>query len=377
MIYLDNNSTTKPDKNALEAMAPLFEDLFGNPSSLHAFGQKASDKISEVRRQIAHQIGADETEIYFVSSGTEANNYCLIGMAYAYQKKGRHLITSKIEHASVLKTCAHLEKQGFEVTYLDVDDEGFVLPETLQEAIRPETTLISIGHVNSEIGTIQPLQQLIDVAEEIPFHTDAVQSFLKTDFHLENYPVALASFSGHKFHAPKGVGFFYRSKKLQLAPLIHGGAQEMNLRAGTENSAFIIAMGEAMRLYDTSHVSKMKELQAYLFSQLVDRFQVKINGPKNLDHRICTNVNVSFDNIEGELLLGKLSDQQIYISTGSACSSKASRISHVLEATSCPPSYIHGNIRIGLSRETTLEEIKQCVESIEAILSSQRFFTLN
>ncbi len=377
MIYLDNNATTLVDQIAVNAMQPYFQTLYGNPSSMHAFGESASQDILGVKQLIAQKLCCSEDEIFFTSSGTEANNFCLKGFAFAHQAKGRHLITSKIEHSSVLETFAFLEKKGFSVTYLDVDSEGFVDPNSLREQIRNETILISIGHVNSEIGTIQPLEALLEAAQGVAFHADVVQSFLKTDFNVQKYPVSLASFSGHKFHAPKGIGFIYKKKDVQLEPQIQGGHQETGLRAGTENTPYIIAMGKVIQNTHVDNLNTMRELQYALFLELKDRFGARINGPTDLLKRVCTNVNISFASQEGETLLKLLSDAKIYVSTGSACSSKQSRISHVLKAIGCPLDYIHGNIRIGLSKYTTRNEIQQFLKSLSDILANQHLFAVS
>lgn len=376
MIYLDNNATTQVDPDVIEAMEPFFRTYFANPSSLHFFGHSVSDKVEEVRSLIAQNIGCNSDEILFTSSGSEANNLCLKGYAFANRHRGNHLITSTIEHVSVLNSCAFLESQGFEVTYLDVNEEGFIIPETLQKAIKEETILISIAHVNNEIGTIQPLNELLAVSGDVPFHTDAVQSFLKTDFNVQNLNVALASFSGHKFHAPKGIGFIFKRKGIALAPQIHGGQQENELRAGTENVPYIIGLGKAIEKWDQKDVLHMKRLQTYLLGELKKIRGVKINGPEELDKRVCTNLNISLDVLEGESILHALSMDGICISTGSACHSKHSRISHVLQGIKCPPRFIHGNIRIGLSKYTSQQDVEAFLDRFLSLTSADFPFRL-
>ena len=376
MIYLDNNATTMVDPLVVSAMQPYLEHYYGNPSSIHSFGQQAFKKIEEVKDLIGKKIGCSGSEIFFTSSGTESNNLCLLGFAKAHRAKGNHIITSKIEHASILKPLAFLEKMGFDITYLDVDAEGFVDPQVLRKSIKKETILISIGHANSEIGTLQPLEELVEVAESIPFHTDAIQSFLKVDLDVQKLNLALVAFSGHKFHAPKGIGFIYKRKDIELEPLIYGGRQEGDLRAGTENVSGIVGLGAAIQNYHEQDVVRMRALQKKLLAELTDRFGVKINGPQNYLKRVCTNVNVSFDRVEGETILKGLSDAHIFISTGSACSSKKSRISHVMKSINCPPAFLHGNIRIGLSKFTTQEEIETFLETISRVISHQSHFSL-
>ncbi len=376
MIFLDNNATTQVDELATEAMLPFFNTVYANPSSLHQAGQDALAEVERVRRQIGEQLSCLPEEIFFTRSGTEANNFCLKHYALSNKERGNHLITSKIEHASVLEVCAFLETVGFEVTYLDVDEVGIIHPERLKEAIQKNTILVSIAHVNNEIGTIQPLKALLAVCEDIPFHTDAVQSFLKTDFSIENYPVALASFSGHKFHAPKGIGFVFKKKSLALPPYLHGGQQEKGVFAGTENVPYIVALGKAMECISSTHVEGMRHLQEYLVEQLMQIEGIRMNGPCDLSQRVCSNLNFSCNSLEGENILRELSSAEIYVSTGSACSSKHSRISHVLRAIQCPPEFIHGNVRVGLSKYTTRAEVETFIDKLSAIVTSHAQFRL-
>lgn len=357
-------------------MLPYFSHIFANPSSIHRFGNKARDNIQQVRHQIAKKINCKIDEIIFTSSGTESNNFCLKGYAFANKAKGNHIITSTIEHASVLNTCAFLEKHGFDITYLEVDSQGFVAPHSLEEKITDKTLLISIAHVNNEIGTIQPIEELVKVSRGITFHTDAVQSFLKTNFDVQQLNIGLASFSGHKFHAPKGIGFIYKRSDIALEPLIHGGHQEMNLRPGTENVPYIMGLGKAIESIGEKEIFLMKELQKYFLEEIAQFPGTRINGPEDLNKRICTNLNISCDCFEGEFVLQELAKLGCYVSTGSACQSSHSRISHVLQAIKCPPRFIHGNIRIGLSKFTRKSDIQNFLDYFSSIISTKSPFKL-
>ncbi len=376
MIYLDNNATTAIGPEVIDAMQPYFTQHFANPSSLHGFGCQVKEKVQEARNKIANKLGCSSEEIIFTSSGTESNNFCLKGMAFSNKHKGNQIITTPIEHASILATCNFLEKQGFEIVYLEVDSEGFVDPLTLKNAITDRTILISIAHANNEIGTIQDLASLLEVSNGIPFHTDAVQSFLKTDFDLRKLPVSLASFSGHKFHAPKGIGFVYKRADLLTDPLIHGGHQEMSLRSGTENVPYIIGLGKALTSIGSSEITHMQNLQSYLINELASIPGIQINGPTDPNKRLCNNLNISCDCLEGEYILHELSAHGLYISTGSACQSSHARISHVLQAIKCPFRYIHGNIRIGLSKYTTHADVQNFIGKFKQIISKPSHFKL-
>jgi cysteine desulfurase len=376
MVYLDNNSTTQVVPSVLQAMELYFIDQFANPSALHNLGSSVSEKIQDIRRLIAERIGCTAEEIIFTSSGSEANNLCLKGYLHANKSKGKHLITTGIEHASILSTSAYLEREGFKVTYLEVDNGGFVDPKALEAAITEETCLISIAHANNEIGTIQPIERLTRIRPDIAFHTDAVQSFLKMDFNVDALGVDLASFSGHKFHAPKGIGFVYKRKGCQLTPQIHGGQQEMHLRSGTENVPYIIGLGKAIEEMSESDLVYMRRLQRELIAKLKTISGVRINGPEDLSKRLCTNVNFSYEALEGEVILNELSSHGIYVSTGSACSSKYSRVSHVLQSINCPTRFIHGNIRVGISKFTTIEEVDTFIVKFKNIIAAHSPFRL-
>ena len=371
MIYLDNNATTSVDPIVLQEMLMIINEYYANPSSLHEFGHVVNNKLSAARKIVADRMGCYEDEIIFTSSGSEGNNMCLKGFAFSNKHRGNHIITSKIEHPSIISTCEYLSKNGFEVTYLDVDDEGSVSPSKLKDAVKDNTILISIGHVNSEIGIIQDLNSLINVKGNVKFHTDAVQGFLKTDFSIKKYNVDMATISGHKFHAPKGVGFIYRKRGIEISPQTHGGMQEFGLRAGTENIPLICALAKAIEIYDCNHIISMKNLQKYLIDSLTNINGIIINGPNDLERRVCTNINISSESFEGIFLLKQLSKQAIFVSTGSACSSKYSKVSHVLAAIRCNPRYIQGNIRISLSKYTTEKCIDTFIRELKLIFNNK------
>lgn len=272
----------------------------------------------------------------------------------------------------MLNACRHLEQQGFEVTYLPVDSQGFVAPESLEAAIRPETILVSIMHANNEIGTIQDIESFVKICDkhDIPFHTDSVQSFLKVPVDVKKLGVAMATFSGHKIHAPKGIGFIYKRADLAIKRQIDGGGQEQGLRAGTENTAYIIGLSKAIEMFSPEDVEKMKDLQSRVVKELTSIDGVRLNGPQDLAKRVCNNINISIENMEGEFILGELSNKGICISTGSACSSKSTKVSPVLMAINCPSEFIHGNIRISISKYTTEDEINALMSVLKGVLET-------
>jgi len=367
---LDNNATTLVDKRVEKAMRSWQTEYYANPSSLHFFGQQISGAIVQARKEIAMSINADPEEIIFTASGSEGNNLCIKGYCEANQNQGKHVITSVIEHPSVLNTCKHLTEQGFEITYLPVDSHGFVKSEDLERAIRPDTIFVSIMYANNEIGTIQDLAVLIEICNRhnIIFHTDAVQSFLKLPFDVKKLGLAMATFSGHKIHAPKGIGFVYKRKNVQIRRQIDGGGQEYGLRAGTENTAYIIGLNKAVKLFLTKDIRRMAVLQDYTIKELCKIDSIRLNGPTDLTKRICNNINFSVANIEGEFLLNELSKRKICVSTGSACSSKSTKLSPILKAINCPAEYIHGNVRTSLSKFTSKGEIDVFLNALRDIL---------
>lgn len=372
-IYFDNNSTTKPCEKALDAMNYYLREFYENPSSTHTPGSRARENLSRLRREIAASINAKENEIIFVASGSEANNLCIKGYCRnAKAENKKHIITTAIEHPSVLKTFEQLKSEGFEVTYLPVDECGFVQPDTLMNAVRKDTILVSIAHSNNEIGTIQNIKELRALIPSIVFHTDAVQSFQKVPFDVNDNKVDLASFSGHKIHAPKGVGFIYKREGVEINPIIHGGSQEFGLRAGTENIASIAALAAAIGDINERDIAEIKYLQKKLLDGLYGFDGVKVNGPENLDFRNCTNVSVSFSGHEAEAIVNFMNGKGIYVSTRSACSSNSKQVSHVLTAINLGPQFIHGTVRIGLSKYNTEEEVDTFLDCLKEYMSQNR-----
>ncbi|RMI00133.1 MAG: cysteine desulfurase [Calditrichaeota bacterium] len=370
-IYLDYGATTPVDPRVVEAMLPYFTETFGNPSSIHAFGREARTALEQARMTLARWLGARESEICFVSGGTEANNLALQGAAHQYRQKGHHIITTPVEHKGVLKTCQMLEKEGFQVTYLPVDEHGRVDPEAVREALRPETILVSIIHGNNEIGTLNPIAEIGRITREagVLFHTDAVQSFGKVPIQVEKMHIDLLSLSGHKIYGPKGVGALYIRRGIALRPLLHGGSHENNRRAGTENLPGIVGLAKAAELIhkemDTL-ARQVGELRDYLREQLVQRFEVRINGHPT--ERLYNNLNVSFIGCDAHALLLNLDMRGIAVSTGSACSSGTVEPSEVLKALGLSDALATSAIRFTLGRHTTREEIDATVEALEEIV---------
>lgn len=376
LIYLDNAATTKIHPQVLEAMLPYFTDDYGNPSAVYAFAGRANKAVSDARGKIAGLIGARPEEIYFTAGGTEADNWALKAVAETYGKKGRHIITSSIEHHAVLHTCGYLEKLGYEVTYLPVDEEGKINPDELKAAIRPDTILISIMAANNEIGTIEPLKEIGAVAKEhgILFHTDAVQAFGHIPLNVEEMHIDLLSASGHKIHGPKGVGFLYIRKTAGIGSFMHGGAQERNKRAGTHNVPGIAGMGEAARLAGEKleqTAAYEKDMRDYLIDQVLAKVPyARLNGHRT--DRLPNNANFCFRFVEGESLLIMLDQSGICGSSGSACTSGSLDPSHVLLAIGLPHEIAHGSLRLTLSEETTREDVDFVVERIGAIVERLR-----
>ena len=375
-IYMDNAATTRVTEPVLEAMLPYLTDIYGNPSSVHAFGREAKKALEAARRQVASALGAQPEEIYFTGCGTESDNGAIRGAAYARRKKGKHIITSTIEHHAVLHTCEQLEKEGFEVTYLPVDGEGLVSPETLESAIRPDTTLVTIMLANNEIGTIQPIDKLGEIARAhgALMHTDAVQAIGSIKIDVSALNVDMLSLSGHKFHAPKGVGALYIKKGVVIDRLIHGGAQERKQRAGTENLASIAALGKAIELADQnieSHNEKLTAMRDRLIDGILSTIpDTRLNGSRV--HRLPGNVNISIRYIEGESILLNLDLAGIAASSGSACTSGSLDPSHVLLAIGLPHEIAHGSLRLSLSEENTMEEVETVLTELTRIVNRLR-----
>ncbi len=376
MIYLDNAATTKTAPEVVEAMLPYFGEAYGNPSAIYSLGSAGKKAVNEARRSIAKLINAGQEEIYFTAGGTEADNWALKVVAESYGEKGRHIITTKIEHHAVLHTCGYLEKKGFEVTYLDVDQDGLVDLEELKAAIRPDTILISVMYANNEIGTIEPIGEIGAIARErgILFHTDAVQAFGQVPLDVEALKVDMLSASAHKVNGPKGVGMLYIRAGLKLRSFIHGGAQERNRRAGTENVPGIVGFGaaaaRAMKLMEEKG-RKERELREYLIRSIEKQIPYcRLNGHR--ERRLPGNVNFSFQFIEGESLLIMLDMKGICASSGSACTSGSLDPSHVLLAIGLKHEEAHGSLRMTLSEDNTVEELDEVVEALKAIVGRLR-----
>ena len=376
LIYLDNAATTKTAPEVVEAMIPYFTEYYGNPSSVYSFAAKNKETITKQRDIIAEALGAKENEIYFTAGGSESDNWALKATAEAYRTKGNHIITTKIEHHAILHTCEYLEKEGFEVTYLDVDENGVVRLEDLKEAIRPTTILISVMFANNEIGTIQPIKEIGEIAKEngILFHTDAVQAFGQVPINVDEYHIDMLSASGHKLNGPKGIGFLYIRKGVKIRSFVHGGGQERKRRAGTENVPGIVGFGTATaRAIKTMEERTAKEakLRDYLIARVLEEIpHTRLNGHPEI--RLPNNANFSFRFIEGESLLIMLDMKGICASSGSACTSGSLDPSHVLLAIGLPHEIAHGSLRLTLSEETTKEDIDYVVETLKEIVTNLR-----
>ncbi len=376
LIYLDNAATTKTAPEVVEAMLPYFTEKFGNPSSVYSFASGNKDVITKQRETIAETLGAKSNEIYFTAGGSESDNWALKATAEAYQNKGNHIITTKIEHHAILHTADYLEKRGFEVTYLDVDENGVVKLDDLKAAIRPTTILISVMFANNEIGTIQPIKEIGEIAREkgILFHTDAVQAFGQVPIDVDECCIDMLSASGHKLNGPKGIGFLYIRKGVKIRSFVHGGAQERKRRAGTENVPGIVGLGAAVsRAVRTmeERTAKETELRNYLIERVMSEIPyTKLNGHR--EKRLPNNANFSFRFIEGEALLIKLDMKGICGSSGSACTSGSLDPSHVLLAIGLPHEIAHGSLRLTLNEEISKEDIDYVVDSLKEIVADLR-----
>lgn len=377
-VYLDYSATTPVKEEVVNEMIPYYTKLFGNPSSLYAPGLAAKAGLDKARAQVAELINAEPGEIFFTSCGTEADNWVLEGVADALKKKGNHIITTNIEHHAILHTCQYLEKHGMEVTYLEVDGEGFVSVEDLEKALRDDTVLVSIMMVNNEIGTVQPIKELAAAAKKrgVYFHTDAVQAIGNVHVDVKDLGVDFISMSAHKIYGPKGIGALYKKKGITIPNLIHGGAQEKKKRAGTENSAGIVGFGKAAELAKAgldNHIQHSSELRAYLWERIEkDIPNIRLNGPADFTKRHPGNLNVSFDYIEGEAILLRLDACGICVSTGSACSSGSLGTSHVLDAIKVPVTKANGAIRFTVGDFTTKEDIDYVADSLKKIVELLR-----
>lgn len=376
LIYMDNAATTFVDKRVFEAMTPYLTNKCFNPSSIYDGAQDVHEAIETSRDIIAKTLNADASEIFFTACGTESDNWAIKGCAYANIKKGKHLITSKIEHHAILHSMAELEDEGFTVTYLDVDEDGLVSPEKLEEAIRPDTTLVSIMFANNEIGTIEPIKELGEICHKhgVVFHVDAVQAYAHLPIDVKMMNIDMLSASGHKFNAMKGTGFLYIKKGIKISTLIHGGGQEKGKRAGTENVAGIVGMAKATTIAHNELKDRMeyeKKLRDYIIDRILKEIPYsKLNGHKT--ERLTNNVNIGFEFIEGESLLLALNDIGVCASSGSACTSGSLDPSHVLLAIGLPHEKAHGSLRLTVSHETTLEDCDFVCDNLRDIVKRLR-----
>ena len=376
MIYLDNAATTRTDPKVVEAMLPYFTEYYGNPSSVYEFSGISKKAVTDAREILARSIGAKTQEIYFTAGGSESDNWAIKAAAEAFGKKGKHIITSKIEHHAVLHTCEYLEKQGYEVTYLDVDEDGMVKLDELRNAIRPDTILISIMFANNEIGVIEPIREIGEIAKEhgIPFHTDAVQAYGHVPINVDEYHIDMMSASAHKINGPKGIGFLYIRTGVKIRSFIHGGAQERKRRAGTENVPGIVGFGKAAEIAMASMEERSRQeaqLRDYLMEKVLAQVPyTRVNGHRT--RRLPNNCNFSFQFIEGESLLIMLDMAGICGSSGSACTSGSLDPSHVLLAIGLPHEIAHGSLRLTLSQENTKEEMDYVADQITRIVERLR-----
>ena len=375
-IYMDNAATTQVYPEVFDAMKPYFTEFYGNPSSIYSFAGNSKKAVEDARKTIADFLGARTEEIYFTGGGSESDNWALKATADAYANKGKHIITSKIEHHAILHTCEYLEKKGFEVTYLDVDENGFVNPADVEKAIRPDTILVSIMTANNEIGTIEPIAEIGKIAKDhgVLFHTDAVQAFGHIPMNVDEMNIDMLSASGHKINGPKGIGIMYIRKGVKIGSFVHGGAQERQRRAGTHNVPGIVGIGKAVELARDNMKERMEyetKLRDHLISRVMEEIPyAKLNGDKV--KRLPNNVNVCFRFIEGESMLILLDQNGVCGSSGSACTSGSLDPSHVLLAIGLPHEIAHGSLRLTLSEETTKEEIDHTVDCLKKIVEKLR-----
>ena len=376
MIYLDNAATTKVSEEVFEAMKPYFCEQYANPSAIYSFAGKSMKAVNEAREQAAKLIGANANDIYFTAGGSESDNWVIKTVCETYKNKGKHIITTKIEHHAILHTCQYMEKQGYEVTYLDVDEMGLVKLDDLKAAIRPDTILITVMAANNEIGTIQPLAEIGALAKEhgVLFHTDAVQAYGHIPLNVDEMNIDFLSASGHKLHAPKGIGLMYIRKGIKVGSFVHGGAQERSRRAGTLNTPGIVGFGEAIRIAGERMQENMKkeiELRDYLINRVLTEIPYsRLNGDPV--KRLPGNAHFCFKFIEGESMLIMLDQKGICASSGSACTSGSLDPSHVLLAIGLPHEIAHGSLRLTMSEETTKEDIDTTVDELKVIIERLR-----
>ena len=374
-VYFDNAATTKIDEKVLHEMLPYFDEKSGNASSMHLKGQEAKNAVEKAREIIAKSINAKTQEIIFTSGGTESNNLALKGLFFANYPEKNHIITTKIDHDCVLNSCKWLEAQGAEVTYLNVDDEGFINLKEFEDSITKKTILVSVIHGNNEIGIIQDLQAIGEICRKkgILLHTDACQSYTKVMINVKKQNIDLATLNAHKIHGPKGVGALYIREGIKIIPLLHGGGHERKMRSGTENVTGIVGFGKSVEISDKKDIEKMSRLRDKLIEGILELPNVKLNGSR--EKRLCNNINISFNNIEGEALGGYLERFGIYTSTGSACSSHSLESSHVLKAIGLRPLQANSSLRITISKYTTEEEINYFLKVLPKVVSKLRMLS--
>jgi cysteine desulfurase len=376
LIYLDNAATTRVDEQVVKAMLPYLNEKFGNASSQHSIGNQAKYALEHSRKILSKSINAKPQEIIFTSGGTEGNNFILKGLFFSNYPKKNHIITTKIEHDSILNVCRWLETQGAQITYLEVNKEGFIDLEQLKNSINEKTFLVSVIHGNNEIGVLQDLEAIGKICREknILFHTDACQSFTKTPINVTKQNLDLVTLNAHKIHGPKGVGAVYIKESLKITPLLHGGGHENKLRSGTENIAGIVGFAKAVELAKQKDTEKIQKLRDELINQILSKIpNTRLNGSK--DKRLCNNVNISFMDIEGEALGGYLENEGILTSTGSACMSNTLQTSHVLKALGLSPLQSNSSLRMTLSRFTTHEDIEYVLKRLPGIVKKLRGFS--
>lgn len=374
--YFDNAATTKVKEEVLKEMFPYFSVEYGNPSSMYSIGRSSRRAIETARKRVAELINCKPKEIYFTSCGSESDNMALKGIAYANKEKGNHIITSKIEHPAILNSCKTLEKQGYRITYLNVDEEGNIDISELENSINEDTILISIMFANNEIGTIEPIEQISKIAKKhnIIFHTDAVQACGNIKIDVKDMGIDMLSLSGHKINAPKGVGALYVREGIEFDRFLDGGHQEKNKRAGTENVAEIVGLGKACEIAKNnleSHINKLKELRDFYINQVEEKIDnIKLNGPR--DNRLPGNANISFKGVNGSELLLKLDEKGICASAGSACSTGSSSPSHVLTSIGLDSKMAEGTLRVSFGEENSKEDVEYLVENLENIVIELR-----
>lgn len=377
-IYLDHSATTYTDPIVLQEMLPYFTEVFGNASSQHKAGRESLKAVDVARERIAKAIGCLPSEVYFTSGGSESDNWAIKGMAEMHKDKGNHIITTKIEHPAVIQTCKALEKQGFEVTYLDVDSEGIISTKQLEDAITERTILISVMFANNEMGAIQPIAEIGEIAKKhkIAFHTDAVQAVGNVPIDVKAMNIDMLSMSGHKFYGPKGVGVLYKRNGLRIGKFMDGGEQERNMRAGTINTPAIVGMGKAIELAvegmqaNNEHIAKLRD---YFVSQVLEKIpHIYFNGPKDMSKRLANNASFSFEYVEGESILMRLDMQGIRVSSGSACSSGSLEPSYVMLSIGVPIEIAHGTIRFSFGKSNTMEQTQYVVDQLVSIIDNLR-----